>query len=151
MNRVAYSLRQFRQGFEIEQFVLGISLVQCIDQFLVLLKRYAFQSSLLQLFLSQRSQYIFQSLRHLRKFFSECRLDASHLLLLRKTIIAGNNLSHQIAIKATDVAQVHSQLKGQRIAVGAHRLLPIIIQLPPLLNDFSIRNPEIIVLSSRSS
>ena len=33
----------------------------------------------------------------------------------------------QIAVKTTDVAQVHSQLKGQRIAVGAHRLLPIII------------------------
>ena len=67
-----------------------------------------------------------------------------------KPIVAGNNLDQQIAVKTTDVAQVHSQLKGQRIAVwsasapahhytSCHHFLMI-----------SHKESQIIVLSSRS-
>ena len=145
------ALRQLRQRIIIEQIVLGVSLVQRIYQRLIVSRRTTTCISLLHSFLTDGREHILQSLRHLRDFLVQCRIDASHLFLFGKPIVAGNNLSQQIAVKTTDVAQVHSQLEGQRIAVGAHRLLPIIIQLPPLLNDFPIRNPEIIVLSSRSS
>ena len=42
----------------------------------------------------------------------------------------------KIAVEAADVAQVDGKLEGKRIAVGAHRLMPVIIHLPPLLDDF---------------
>ena len=78
-------------------------------------------------------------------FLVQCRVDASHLLLLRETIVAGNDLSHQASVEATDVAQVHGKLEGQSIAIGTHRLMTVIIHLPPLRDDFGIRDSEVII------
>ena len=146
VNRFLDSLRHFWQGVVIKHFVLHVGFVRC-----VLLCLIACSSALFHSFLTDSRKHILQSLRHLRDFLVQCRVDASHLFLFGKPIVAGNNLSQKIAVKTTDMAQIHSQLEGQRIAVGAHRLLPVIIHLPPLLNDFPIRNPKIIVLRDGGS
>ena len=145
VDRITHTLRHLRQSIEIEHFVLGISLVQRIHQSLAFCISSSIRSTLFQLFLSQSSKHIFQSLRHLRNFLIQRRVDASHLLLLRETIVAGDDLSHQAAVEATDVAQVHGKLEGQSVAVGANWLMTVIIHLPPLRNDFGIWDSEVII------
>ena len=145
VDRIAHALRHLGQSIEIEHFVLGICLVQRIHQCLAVFIRIPIRSPLFQLFLSQSSKHILQSLRHLRNLLVQRRVDASHLLLLWEAIVAGNDLSHEIAVKAADVAQVYGKLEGKRVAIGTHRFLAIIIHLPPLLDDFRIWDSEVII------
>ena len=145
IDRITHTLRHLRQSIEIEHFVLGISLVQRIHQSLAFCISSSIRSTLFQLFLSQSGKHIFQSLRHLRNLLIQRRVDASHLLLLRETIVAGDDLIHQAAVEATDVAQVHGKLEGQSVAVGANWFVPIIIHQPPLRNDFGIWDSEVII------
>ena len=145
IQRILHAQWHFGQCVVIKQIVLGIRLIQRIDQRLIVFQISALSSPQLQLFLSDGSEHIFQALRHLGDFLVQCRVDASHLLLLWEAIVAGNYLSHQIAVEATDVAQVHGKLKGQSVAVGANWLMPVIIHLPPLLDDFGIWDSEVII------
>ena len=130
-DRITHAQRHLGQSVEIEHFVLGISLVQCIHQSLVLLGGNAVLCSLFQFFLSQSVQYILQAFRHLRDFLIECRVDASHLFLIRETIVAGNHLSHQIAIETADMTEIYGKFKSQCITIGTDWFLTVIIHLPP--------------------
>lgn len=52
------------------------------------------------------------------------------LLLLRKAVVAGDDCIQPVEIVAADVAQVTSQLIGQRVAVAVRRLVAVVVQLP---------------------
>ena len=58
-------------------------------------------------------------------------------------VVAGNYLSHQIAVKTTDMAEINGKLESQCVAIGFHGFLTIIIHLPPFGDDVGIRNSEI--------
>ena len=77
-------------------------------------------------------QHVAQSLRHLCALFSQSRVDALHLLRHREAIVARDDLCHQVAVEAADMAEIDSKLESQDITVGRNRLLAFIIQLPPL-------------------
>ena len=66
IERIPYAQRHSRQSVVIEQIVLGISLVQRIDQRIAAFGTSALCSPQLHSLLSDGSKHIFQSLRHLR-------------------------------------------------------------------------------------
>ena len=63
---------------------------------------------------------------------------------MRKTIIARNHLVQRFTVKPSNVTQIDRQLKRQHIAVRLHRCLPIVVQLPPLLDDLIVRDAEVV-------
>ena len=145
INRILDTLRQFRQGIIVELVVLRISFIQRIDEsFIVFIRSSRSRCRILvQFLLSNGRQYVFQTFWHLRDFLIECRVDASHFLLIRETIVAGNHLSHQIAVETADMTEINGKFKSQCIAIGFHGFLTIIIHLPPFGDDVGIRNSEI--------
>ena len=142
INRFLDTQRQLRQGIVVKLVILRIDFIKCIDESFIVFIRSS-RRSLFQLLLSNGSQYVFQTFRHLRDFLTECRVDASHLLLIRETIVAGNHLSHQIAVETADMTEINGKLESQCIAIGFHGFLTVIIHLPPFGDDVGIRNSEI--------
>ena len=142
INRFLDTQRQLRQSIIVKLVILRIDFIKCIDESFIVFIRSS-RRSLFQLLLSNGSQYVFQAFWHLRDFLTECRVNASHLLLIRETIVAGNHLSHQIAVETADMTEINGKLEGQRIAIGFHGFLTVIIHLPPLPDNFGIRDSEI--------
>ena len=145
------ALRQsrLRNALVVEEFVLLLRFFECRKDVIVIVIVIV---GIAKQVLLQFSQHIPQTLRHLRSLLAESRIDALHLLIVRKTIIARNHLVQRFTVKPSNVTQIDRQLKRQHIAVRLHRCLPIVVQLPPLLDDLIVRDAEVVqVLKGRHS
>ena len=90
--------------------------------------------------LAHGRQHVLHSLRHLRILLAQGRPDASHFLRLGKLVVAGDDAVQQLRVGVADVAEVDGQLESERVAVGLRRRFPLVVEVPPLLDDAVVGN-----------
>ena len=134
LQRVAHAHGEGSRGDAVDVVLLValLSLVKCLHEAQVV--------GILRL---DAQQHLMQARRHAGNLFLQGAVDALHLLLLREAVVAGYHLVQQLTREAADVPEVACQLKRQRVAVRLHRLLPPVVNRPPLFNNGTIRDAQI--------
>ena len=141
IDRIFHAHGERGQLFIIEQVVLRQRLVEPVHAVAAL--------GLPHALLSHGQQHVLQALRHLRALLGQGAVYARQLLGLGKAVVAGDDAVQHLAVEAADVAQVHGQLKGQRVAVAPHGRLPVVIHRPPPVYNQRVGDAEVSLPSSR--
>ena len=133
---VLHALRHSWQGVVIEQLVLRQRLVYSVGfRLLSVCACYAF--------LSQGKQHVLESFGHLRALLAQSRVDTGKLLSLGKSVVTRNDAVQQLTVETANVAKVDGKLKGEGVAVAAHRLLRVVVHCPPLADDVGVGDSEV--------
>ena len=84
--------------------------------------------------------HVLQPFRHLRLSLAQGRFDAGELFGLGKSVVAGDDAVEHGSVETADVAEVDGQFEGQRVAVGPYRVLAVVVEGPPFLDDAVVGN-----------
>ncbi len=97
----------------------------------VLLCVHILQSLLVGQVFSHALDHIPHPARHLRPLLGERSVDTTHLHRLRQSAVARDDAAQQLAVVVADVAEPQSQLENERLGIGRHRLLALVVEPPP--------------------
>lgn len=112
-----HSLRHFGQRIIIDEPVL-----LCV---------HILQSLLVGQVLSHALDHVPHPARHLRPLLGERGVDTTHLHCLRQSAVARDDAAQQFAVVVADGAETQGQLKDERLGIGPHRLLALVVEPPP--------------------